>query len=133
RTHPSSRRESSVPSPLVRVLIIVGLVAAGGFLVAVPMLGMRSELRYDRDRVRQLHARRERRVFWTWAITFPAFIVVGCVLGVVFHRGGDWFDSELIGAGVAAAVVIPATWITHVYLSRRRRDHGAREAGSDLV
>jgi hypothetical protein len=103
----------------VKVLLAVGLLAGGGILVAVPMLGMRSEVGYERRRIRERYSTRDRRIFWSWAIAFPVAIVAGCLLGVLFHPGQDWFTSELIGAGIAAAVAVPATWIVQAYLARR--------------
>ena len=111
---------NTVPT-VAKVLLAVGLAGAGGLLIGVPLIGMRSEVRYERRRVRTIYSARHRRIFWAWAMAFPIIIFVGGILGVVTHAGRDWFTSELIGVGFAAAIVIPATVIVQVYLGRQTK------------
>jgi hypothetical protein len=103
----------------VKIFIVVGLLGAGGLLIGVPLVGLRLDIRYERARLRNLYSARNRRIFWGWAIAFPVTILVGSLLGVLVHAGKDWFLSDLIGGGIAAAVVIPSSWIVLFFLSRR--------------
>jgi hypothetical protein len=103
----------------IGVLTAVGLLCAVGFIVAIPLLGLRADNRYVRNKVRRNYSANDRRTFWAWAIAFPTMIILGCVLGLVFHLGKDWFTSEMAGAGIAGTIVIPVAWILQTHLHRR--------------
>lgn len=110
----------------VKLLIIFGLIGPMGFLLVVITRGLRYEHRYEREYIRRTLTPTNQKLFWSWAIAFPAMIAIGCGVGIILKLGSDTVSSELLGGATAGGLGYLLTFVLMLRLNtdptKRARD-----------